>query len=129
MKKNETTYRYSREEIVEIIKKCDKTKDGFYWCPKFRILNIDEGDKKDDYYYNRELFRFKLYFSDDEINLYLSKDRLDYNFLDFYRKSTRFYETNKNIVSLNINDYIAKKKFKVGELIDCFEFIINNYQY
>lgn len=120
-------YKYSREEIVKIVKQCKKTKDGYYWCPKFRFLNLDVGNNKDDYYYNREMFRFKMYFSDNELNVYLSKDRLDYNFLDFYRKSCRFYETNKNIDSLDIDDYVIGKKFKLGELIDCFEFIVNNY--
>lgn len=120
-------YRHSREEIVKTIRNCEKTKDGFYWCPKFRILNLDVGNIKDDYYYKRELFEYKMYFSEKEIGVYLSKERLDYSFLDLYKKSQRFYENNKNIQSLNINDYVFKNKFKVGELIDCFEFIINNY--
>lgn len=119
-------YYYTREQIVEnIINDGKITNDGYYWYPNFININLKEGNEKDyEYYYPRELFKYKLYFSRYELKIYLSKIKLDYDIDDMYRKSIKFYENNISLININnINKKLPNVDFTLNELIDCFEYL------
>lgn len=123
-------YEYCREQIVENIL-CDgkKTNDGFYWYPNFSYENLLEGNCKDyEFYYPREMFKFKLYFSKSEIEAYLAKNKINNFDIDFmFRKSIQFYDNNKNLIEYkNINKKLPNVEFTLNELIDCFEYLNNH---
>ena len=123
-------YEYCREQIAENIL-CDgkKTNDGFYWYPSFIYENSLEGNCKDyEFYYPREMFKFKLYFSEDDIKAYLSKKKIDNFDIDFmFRKSIQFYDNNKELKKYkNINIKLPGVEFTLNELIDCFEYLNNH---
>ena len=65
-----------------------------------------------------------MYFTDEDIELYLSKEKKDVNMDAKYRKGLQFYETNKELKSLNISDLVLPNEFTVEELIDSYEYII-----
>lgn len=117
-------YKFSREDIVKIIKTKDKTEDGHYWFPDFDDFNELKGNKEDSYYYSRDMFKHKMYFTDEDIQLYTAKKKKNTD-IDFkYRKAVRFYEINKELKSFNVNDIVPPNKFTVAELIDAYEYII-----
>lgn len=121
-------FKFDREEIINNIKKTKKTNDGHYWYPKFLEMNEQQGDKDDDYYYSRDLFRYKMYFTDKDIDLYLSKKRKNINMDIKYRKALRFYETNKELKNFNVDDIVPPNSFSIGDLVDAYEFfILNSY--
>ena len=118
------SYNLSRIELVKLIKSSNKTLDGNYWFPRFLELAFEKGRQNDPYYYTREYFRYKMYFNKDEINIFLAKERKnDFDIEEMYRKSLMFYDVNKELSTLGINDYIPTQKYKLCELIDCFEYI------
>ena len=118
-------YKLDRNDIINLIKNNQKTRDGNYWYPYFDEINEEKGKKNDcDYYYPREMFKHKMYFTDEDVELYLSKEKKDINMDAKYRKSLQFYETNKELKSLNISDLVLPNEFTVEELIDSYEYII-----
>ena len=118
-------YENSREENVKYIKKCEKTKEGYYWCPDFLNKNLNEGGLNDDekYFYDRDLFKYKMYFSEEEINVYLSEKMCEFDIDQMYRKACLFHETNKELKKNKIKDKVGNYLFTLEELIDCFEYI------
>lgn len=120
-------YKFTREDIVKKIKSYDKqTNDGHYWFPIFDEVNEERGITTDDYYYPREMFKNKLYFTEDDIKLYLAKRKQRVNMDLKYRKALRFYDINKELKLYHVNDKVPPNEFTVGELIDAYEFIIYN---
>ena len=54
-------YKYSRSDIVNKIKKCPKTKDGYYVCKKFMQWNKMIGEKLEkNFLFSREYFKNKI---------------------------------------------------------------------
>ena len=82
-----TYYNLSRVELVKLIKSSNKTFDGNYWFPRFLELNFEKGKQSDsDYYYDREYFKYKMYFTRKDIEIFLSKKRNNkFDIDDFYR--------------------------------------------
>lgn len=116
------TYLLSRTEITSIIKGCPKTKNGFYWCPRFLELVFLNGPViEDDYFYDRELFINKLYFSNEDLKAFNSKKGLNFDIQFMKLKSNRFYEINGNLRTLQIKDKIYKELYTLEDVIDCFE--------
>lgn len=117
-------YAITRKDLYTLIKLCDKTKDGYYWYPNFITLVIQKGNENDSkYYYSRDLFRYKLYFKPDELEAFLAEKKMDIDIDYMYRKSVIFYDNNKELSFLRLKDYIPRMKYKLYELIDCFEYI------
>lgn len=123
-------YKFSREKIISLIKSYNKrTRDGFYWYPNFILENLIQGNEKDyEYYYPRDFFKYKMYFSDNDIDAYLSKEKIsDYNSDSMYRKSYDFYDKNKDLCNIkNIKKRLPDVDFTIENLIDCYEYIYNN---
>lgn len=117
-------YKLSREDIVKLIKSEETTKDGHYWYPYFDDLNEIKGQKEDNYYYPREMFKHKLYFTNEDIELYLAKKKMNINMDVKYRKGIRFYDINKELKNLKLNDVVPPNQFSISELIDAYEYII-----
>lgn len=117
-------FKFDRNEIINIIKKKKRTKDGHYWCPEFMQMNELKGNKEDEYYYARELFRYKMYFTEKDIDLYLAKKKKNANMDIKYRKALRFYDTNKELTKFKVDDIVPPNAFTVSELVDAYEFII-----
>lgn len=118
-------YKFTRENIVKQITSFDEaTQDGHYWFPLFDEINEEKGENLDDYFYPREMFKHKMYFTKEDIRLYLSKRKERINMDVKYRKALRFYETNKELKRFNVKDIVPPNEFTVGELIDAFEYIV-----
>ena len=117
---------FSREELVSFIKKGEKTQDGHYWCPRVYLILEINGDIKDEkYIYERNMFKHKLYYTKQDIEIFLETEALlDIDVDDLYRKSYKFYETNKELTILSIKDKIPGKEFTLEELIDTYEFMM-----
>lgn len=118
-------YNLSRTELVKLIKSSNRTLDGNYWFPRFLELNLEKGKQNDTgYYYEREYFKYKMYFTRNDIKTFLSKKKVrKFDIDELYRKSCMFYDTNKELFTLDINDFIPGRDYKLCELIDCFEYI------
>lgn len=118
-------YKFTRENVVKQITSFDEaTRDGHYWFPLFDEINEEKGENLDDYFYPREMFKHKMYFTKEDIRLYLSKRKERINMDVKYRKALRFYETNKELKRFNVKDIVPPNEFTVGELIDAFEYIV-----
>lgn len=121
-------YKYDRLKIVNIVANSKKTKDGHYWCPYIGDLLMIEGSTDDsEYVYKRELFGLNMYFTENDIKLMLCKEKnklIDTD--EYYRRQERFFRSNVCLYKLDIDDLVYGKSFKVGELVDAFEFFNNN---
>ena len=116
-------YKKTREDIVNIIKKCPKTKDGYYVCTKFINLNKQIGENKDSgYIYDRQNYSNKVCFSEEDIESYLEKKSKKYNVDKMKIKDDFIYEIIAKDLDLGINEKIPGEDFTLGELIDCSMF-------
>ncbi len=123
-------YKYSRNKLIELIKKSPKTCDGYYCCFKFPEYNLKKGDINGEYdknyYYKRELFKNKICFNEYEINCYLAKNKigLDENKMQFIDDNL------KNIIqdfnNIKLEDIIPNESYNLGELIDTSIFFFNS---
>lgn len=120
-------YAISRKDFLLLIKYSEKTKDGYYWYPIFPEICSKNGHISDEeYYYDREYFIHKLYFKPEELDAFLSKKKMEFDIENMYRKSIMFYDTNKELKYLKLEDTIPGSEFKLYELIDCFEYIYSD---
>ena len=121
------SYLFSREYIISIIrKKSEKTKDGYYFYPFFNFINCLKGNINDkDYYYNRYIFYNKYYFTDNDINIYLSKKNLDIDLFEYQKKINNFYEIIKNIKIKDLFSNIDGYLYNMNDIIDNYEFKYN----
>ena len=119
-------YCLSRKEIINIIKRKDKTSDGYYYFPDFNILNELKGNIVDvNYYYNRNIFKNKVYFTDYDINLYLSEKKIeDFDYDEYRAIYDKFYDIFKEFKILNLKDKIPNEENTIENLIDTYEYII-----
>lgn len=119
----------SRKEIVDLIKKSPKTKDGNYFFPRFNILMQSPGQIKDQgYYYDRSFFNDKMCFNDNEIKAFLSKKKMgiDTDLMRFI--DIKLKDTLKDIAFLELKDKIPNQEFTLEELIDSTIYLIK-YRY
>lgn len=120
---------FSRKELVDIIKKSPKTNDGYHFCPRFKLIVLQTGNKKDnDYYYDRTLFKDFCCFNDDDISMFISKKKkaTDIDLLNVIQ--TKLNEVIKGYEFLNITDYLPKEQYTLEELIDTTIYI-TKYKY
>ena len=116
-------YKKKREDIVSIIKKSPKTKDGYYICKKFIDLNKAIGEYKDSgYIYDRQNYSNKVCFTEEDINSYLEKEKKRYDIDKMKTKDDFIYEIIAKDLDLDVNDKIPNEDFTLGELIDCSMF-------
>lgn len=116
-------YKKSREDIVNIIKKSPKTKDGYYICKQFINMNKQIGEIKDSgYIYDRQNYSNKVCFSEEDINSYLEKEEKKYDIDRMKSKDDFIYEIIAKDIDLDLNDKIPNEDFTLGELIDCSMF-------
>lgn len=117
-------YNLSRNELIKLIKTSNKTPDGYYWFPRFLELAFGKGEQDDSpYYYNREYFKYKMYFNKDEMNAFLAKEKEEeFDIENMYRKSMMFCDVNRELFTLGIDDFVPTQKYRLYELIDCFEY-------
>jgi len=121
------SFLFSRNDIVKLIRKNQKTKDGNYFCPFFNSINCLIGNVNDkDYYYNRYIFFNKYYFNEKDIDIYLSKKKKDIDLYDYQKKINKFYEIVKNIKINNLFDKIDGNLYNMADIIDNYEFLYEN---
>lgn len=119
----------SREELMKMILNSQKTKDGYYFFPRFKILSRIKGKKKDnEYYYDRELFFNKMCFNDEEIKLFMSKRKMKYDIELMKIIDNRLNDILAGIEYLDLVDKIPDKDFNLEELIDSCIYMIK-YKY
>lgn len=119
------SFKYSRTTLSKIIRHSNQTKDEFYWCPFIHTILLEPGSCQDnDYFYNRDLFEKKLYFTEYDLQLLMEKEEIQgFDQIYYKQKSEKFFNTNEELVNLEVYDRVPKNVFTVGELIDTFEFI------
>ena len=122
-------YKYSRNEIAEIIKTSPKTNDGFYYVRKFPELNNQTGklDNENDsiYYYSRDLFMNKYVFNDFEIECYLSEKKKNFNYDKMQLLDTKIKTTIEDFINYGLNEQIPDYEFNLNELIDTTIYFYN----
>ena len=115
-------YKYPRNKIAEKIRKSQRTSDGFYFFPRFDILNNQTGqiDGENDkiYYFPREYFNNKICFSEEDIGAYLAKKKVDFDIEKMNKLDNAVYEVLKDVRYLELNDKIENTEFNLEELID-----------
>lgn len=123
------TYKFDRETIVKKIKESPVTNDGYYFCKEFPRLNKLKGNKKDkNYIFDREYFKYKMVFTNAEIETYLD-DIGDINNIDKIQKKDIFvYNIIKDYTKNKLHTKIPKTLFTLSELIDATIYYFN-YKY
>lgn len=125
----EKRFRYTRQKLMKIINKCRISSEGVYWCPFLIDLIELEGEISDDeYFYPREIFYKKMYFSEEDLEIFLSKTEKKLEINEYMHKNLNFYYTNQDILNLEIYDKI-NNLYTISELLDMYEFkYVNNYE-
>lgn len=109
----------SRKELIELIRKAPKTKDGYYYFPRFRALVMHTGDIKDDgYYYDRLLFKDKMCFDETDLKMFTARKKscLDADLRRFI--DNKLTEVLKGIEFLYLKDKVPGTDYTLEELID-----------
>ena len=125
------SYKKTREEIAKIIKKSPITDDGYYVCKEFRNLNIKIGEHVDrNYIFEREYFKNKICFTENDIDAYLTKQDNKFNINEMQNLDEFLYDIlKKDIDIFEIDDMIENGAFTLMELIDTSIFIYYNKFY
>lgn len=122
-------FKKTREEIVQIIKKCEITADGYYVCKNFQELNNSIGDKLDKKYkFSRYYFENKICFSQADIEIYLEVNENNYDIDRMKQRDDYVYNIIKNEVNVctKITEKVHNSSFTLEELIDTSIFVFNN---
>lgn len=109
----------SRSELVELIKRSPRTRDGYYYFPRFQSLLELPGTICDNvYYYDRSVFRNKICFDYIDLNAFLStkKVHLDFELRRFI--DSKLKDTLQGLESLSLYDIVKGHNFTLEELID-----------
>lgn len=119
-------FKFTREEIVKMIEeKCEKTRDGIYWTPNIAAYLTIRGltdDKK--YYYKREDFFNKVYFTKIDFTYFLSTKKLDaYTFNMMKEIDKKFICNNYDTFGLTLKKKVKPYDFNVEELLDTYVFM------
>lgn len=109
----------SRKELVDLIKKSPRTKDGYYFFPRFKILMQTEGKIRDSgYYYDRYLFKDKICFDETDIKLFLSKKKIKVDFDLRKLVDDKVNQILEGLEYLELHDKIPGNDYTLEELID-----------
>lgn len=123
-------YKNSRNKIVKIIKKSPKTNDGYYFVRDFPNLNGEQGKldhgRDIDYFYHRNLFKDKFVFSDADIEAYLAKKNINFDFEKMQKLDEKLVNVIDDYLQYDLNDDIKGELYNLNELIDTTIFIFNN---
>ena len=107
---------FSRKELKDMILKSPRTKDGYYFFPRFRVLVQTPGKIADSgFFYDRVLFKDKAIFDEYDLKLFMSKKKMNVDL-----------EFNK-LLNDKVND-VTNKDFSLEELIDT-SIYITKYKY
>lgn len=113
-------YKKKREDIVENIRKCPQTEDGYYVCKNFIEMNKQLGDYKDsDYIFARYNYQNKICFNEEDIKSYLEKKSKNFDIDKMRARDDFIYGIIIRDLDLDINEKIPNEEFTLGELIDC----------
>lgn len=122
-------YKKSREEIIKLIKKCQTTEDGYYFCPKFLKLNEEPGEKEDKKYtFNRGYFKNKICFNKAELEIYIETEPSYFNIEKMKAKDDFLYGIIKTDINKKLNKKIRNSHYTLGDLIDSAIFYFD-YKY
>lgn len=115
-------YFFSREKIVEIIKKHKKKKE-YFWCPDLTsIMCINGNNSDDEYYYERFFFEKKVYFDEFDISIFLAKEKKDIDMNYYVSLQKDFLIKNYDILMYNISDKIGFNSYSVYDVISLYDF-------
>lgn len=119
----------SRKELVDLIKRSPRTKDGYYFFPRFRALILLEGDIRDTgYFYDRLMFKDKMCFDENDIRMLIAKKKVSVD-IDLIRMiDTKIQSTLKGLEFLYIKDKIPGGDYTLEELIDSTIYFVK-YKY
>ena len=120
-------YKFKREDIIKKIRESPKTGDGYYFCKEFNEMNTKPGDDNLDknFYYNRELFKGKVVFSEDDIEIYMAQTKK--RTIDYMEKiDKKLRETIGELICYGLFDKIPDYEFNLSELIDTTIFLWKN---
>jgi len=121
-------YKKSREDIVKIIKNSPVTHDGYFYCEKFKDINMALGDVLEKkYVYNREYFENKICFSLSDIDAYLETELDAYDVYTMKQKDNYLYDIIKDDIGITkLNDVIDKYGNTYEDVIDTCIYFLNN---
>ena len=123
------SYKFTREEIVNKIRRCPKTKDGYYVCKKFIYWNMSNGEKLEkDYLSPRDYFRIKICFDELDIKRYTTKSNFDGNVNLMIRRDEFLHDVIIKDLKYPLRKKFPGKKFSLSDLIDSTIFYFN-YKY
>ena len=116
----------SREDLINLIKKSPRTPDGFYYFPKFTQMAKIPGEIIDkNFYYSRDLFYNKKVFSNEDIQMFLSKEKSNYDLDLFIFIKNKINDIIGNCYEYcELKDKIPSMNYTLGELIDCALFVL-----
>lgn len=120
---------FTRDELADLIRKQPKTKDGYYFFPRFRKLILMSGKNRDaGYYYDRSIFKDKICFHETDIISFLSKKstKMDIDLERFI--DNKLLDVLKGLDNLNLCCKINSKGPTLEELIDTTIYI-TKYKY
>lgn len=132
-------YKYTREEIKDMIMLSPQTRDGHYWCPEIRkkllmvIKYPNEQTKMNakeetQYIINRSYFTFKSFYCIKDLKYLTATFETTKLFIDDWIKLNSTFEVdNEDMLDLPISAYI--KNNKLSRIIDYYlykqEYIFN----
>lgn len=120
---------FSRKELTEMIRKAPRTKDGYYFFPRFKVLILAQGIWKDNgYYYDRCFFKDQVCFNDEDIKLFNTKKRIACDIDLKHTINTKLNDVLKGLEFLELYDTIPGTQYNLEELIDTTAYIIK-YKY
>lgn len=122
------SFKKTREEIINIVKKSQMTNDGYYVCKSFRKINKALGDNTDKKYkYSRDYFENKICFNQSDIELYLETDTKSNDIDRMKQRDDYIYNIIKEEIELydNINEKLWGCQFTLNELIDTSIYFFN----
>lgn len=120
-------YKYTRQFIVEKIKKSQLTKDGFFYCPDFPKWNAAQGNYLErGYTFSRDCFSKKICFNTADIENYLETTRSYYNISESIAKDAYLFNILQEFGNMNIREFIDSYGNTLEDLIDTSIYIYNN---
>ena len=106
-------YKYTREEIINKIRRCPRTKDGYYVCRKFKQWNQMLGEKLEKKkLYTRECFQNKICFDEIDIKRYYAEGDFDEGIANMVRRDEFIYDIVHKDLNLPLNKKIPGKQFR-----------------
>lgn len=122
-------YKYSRNEIVEIIIKSPQTKGGVFWNYEIHRLmrekTYEGGYSDEEYFVKRSEFANKLFYVYKDIQYLIAKGP-EYLFLDNWKRmNQRFLLDNEDLIGYELNDYVDG--LLVSNIIDLYLYYLEYY--